>query len=358
MGRKPTKNLNLPPRIRARQRGEKTWYYYDAGGKPRKEIPLGSDYALAVKKWAELEASGPSPHPAIITFRYAAQRYLREVVPTKAPATQKDNERELAQLYKWFDEPPAPLDQIEPIHIRQYLDWRTENGTKARTRANREKALFSHIWNKAREWGYTKLANPCEGIKGFTEYGRSDVYIEQNIFDPVYHEADQPLRDYMDLMYLAGQRNSDILGAKETDIKDGELWITQRKTRKGKPGKRLRITIQGQLAQVIERIMERKRGYKVRSLSLIVNEKGQPLTYWAARDRFDAARQAAIKEHPELTDDIKNFQMRDLRAKAGTDKAEDSGDIRQAQKLLGHSTVTMTEHYVRGRKGDKVEPTK
>jgi integrase len=54
----------------------------------------------------------------------------------------------------------------------------------------------------------------------------------------------------------------------------------------------------------------------------------------------------------------KEFQMRDLRAKAGTDKAEDSGDILKARDQLGHTTVTMTEQYIRNRRGKKVTSTK
>lgn len=163
MGRKPYKNLNLPPRMRARVKSSgKTFYYYDTGKRPRRELPLGSDYALAVKKWAELEIDAKPRHPEIITFRYITARYLRDVVPAKSQATQKDNLREIAQLYKFFDNPPAPLEQIQPVHIRQYLDWRKH----APVRANREKALFSHIWNKAREWGYTDKPNPCQGIHG------------------------------------------------------------------------------------------------------------------------------------------------------------------------------------------------
>ncbi len=50
--------------------------------------------------------------------------------------------------------------------------------------------------------------------------------------------------------------------------------------------------------------------------------------------------------------------MRDLRAKAGTDKAESSGDILQAKDQLGHTTVAMTEHYIRKRKGKKITSTK
>jgi integrase len=70
------------------------------------------------------------------------------------------------------------------------------------------------------------------------------------------------------------------------------------------------------------------------------------------RGRFDAAREAA-----EV--DKALFQMHDLQAKAGTDKADSSRYIRQAQNQLGHSSVVMmNEHYVRSRKSAKVTPTK
>lgn len=36
-----------------------------------------------------------------------------------------------------------------------------------------------------------------------------------------------------------------------------------------------------------------------------------------------------------------------LRAKAGTDMTDSSGDIRQAQRQPGHKSLRMTEHYVR-----------
>lgn len=75
------------------------------------------------------------------------------------------------------------------------------------------------------------------------------------------------------------------------------------------------------------------------------------MTAGMLRGRFDRARSAA--GIPKSA-----FQLRDLRAKASTDKAESSGDIVQARDQLGHTTVTMTEHYVRNRKGRKITPTK
>jgi len=52
------------------------------------------------------------------------------------------------------------------------------------------------------------------------------------------------------------------------------------------------------------------------------------------------------------------FQLRDLRAKAATDKADSAGDIREAQNQLGHTSVVMTEQYTRNRRGAKVTPTR
>jgi integrase len=368
MGRKPSKNLNLPRGMRQReQRSGRVFYYYDTGGKPRREIPLGADYVLAVKKWAELEADQGSPQVKLITFKYVAERYMRDVVPTKAPRTQKDNLTELAKLFEFFNNPPAPMSEIRPIHVRQYLDWRVadaknrlnlENekragddkkplamtGREGKVRANREKALFSHIWNKAREWGLTDRPNPCAGIKGFKELGR-DIYVEDDTFKSVLDAADAPLRDALDLAYLTGQRPADVLKLDERDIKDGALWIKQNKT-----GAMLRIELTGELSAVIERIKERKASFKVRVTKLIVNEAGQALGKDALRSRFDKARSAAKVEKSK-------FQYRDLRAKAGTDK-ESSGGMAAAKDQLGHASENMTRQYVRHRMGKLVSPTK
>lgn len=98
----------------------------------------------------------------VVTFRHVAERYRALIMPNKSPTTQRGNERELCQLLSFFDDPPGPLDDIEPQHVRQFLTSRAP----APARASREKALLSHIWNFARDFGFTALANPCAGIKG------------------------------------------------------------------------------------------------------------------------------------------------------------------------------------------------
>ncbi|HWH86202.1 MAG TPA: tyrosine-type recombinase/integrase [Pseudomonas sp.] len=343
MGRKPTKPGSIP-RLRERKRGQTIYYLYDTGGKPRKEIPLGTDYGLAILEYAKLEKSRVSQAIAqtVITFAYVAERYMLEVVPTKAHATQKDNERELKNLLLFFNDPPAPLEAIEPQHVNQYLRHR---GKTAPVRANREKALLSSIWNFARASGYTSLANPCAGVKGHKETGR-DIYVEDDLFASAYKCADQPLRDALDLFYLTGQRIADTLKMDERDIRDGKLAVQQ-----GKTGAKRRIEIMGELKTVIDRIMLRKVGHRIRSTRLVVMEDGQAMTKSMLRKRFDDAREAAGIPKAD-------FQMRDLRAKAATDKEESTGNILQARDQLGHTTVGMTEQYIRQRKGLKVTPTK
>jgi integrase len=359
MGRKPTKNLAMPPGMRPRkQRSGRIYYYYGLGGRPRREVPLGADFVEAVRKWSELEKRS-QPHPAgVVTFRYVAERYMRDVLVTKAPSTQKIEMFAMAKLLQFFDDPPGPLDQIKPQNIRQYLDWRAKDarervinlgrkpsGKEGQVRANREKQLFSHIWNKAREWGYTDLTNPCAGVEGFKEIGREDVYIHDDVYAAVYAKAKQPLKDAMDLAYLTGQRPSDVLRMTERSIVDGCLVVQRRKTRV-----KLRIEVAGELKDLLDRIAARKLAHNPRSIALVVDEGGKQLTLGRLQDHFALAR-AAAGIAPE------DFQFRDLRAKAASDKADAAG-LEQAQGQLGHASVTMTEHYVRNRKGKKVAPTR
>lgn len=369
MGRKPSRWTNLPKGMRARVRKYGTYYFFDTGAKPRKEIALGSDFVEAVRKWAELSRE-VMPVGICHTFISALESYLVKEIPLKAPRTQSDNIKEMTYLREFFGNPPAPLDEIQPIHIRQYMTWRvqkakeiaqTENVKRmerglmplvikpdlGKVRANRDKALFSHIFNFARNEGMTAAHNPCAGIKGFKETGR-DVYVEDEVYKKVYVNACEPLKEAMDLAYLTGQRPADVLRYNLQDIRDNNLTVRQ-----GKTEKKLRFEISGELANLVERINARRKEIdktKVVAMALIVKEDGTPLTASALRSRFDKARELAGV-------DKATFQFRDLRAKAGTDKA-DSDDILAARKQLGHASVTMTEAYVRNRRGEKVKPTR
>ncbi len=117
----------------------------------------------------------------------------------------------------------------------------------------------------------------------------------------------------MDIAYLTGQRPADVLKLDQRDIQKGALVIGQNKT-----GAQIRIEITGELATTIERIRRRKQSLRVVAMRLLVDGNGQPLNAYTLRSRVDRARKAAGVEK-------ENFQFRDLRAKAGTDKEVGSG---------------------------------
>ena len=128
MGRKRSANSNLPDRMLARRRtrknGKTTVYYYYDGREDgrRKEIPLGTDYIAAVQEWSKLEAA-KLPKSARVTFPVAAERYLQNIISHRSRNTISSANNAVRELSKFFGgENPAPLDEIEPAHVRRYLD--------------------------------------------------------------------------------------------------------------------------------------------------------------------------------------------------------------------------------------------
>jgi len=225
------------------QRSGRTYYYLEAG---RKKIPLGSDYTIAVKKWVALTED---PAEVVTTFKELADKYVREVMPTKAKSTQATQKGDMKMLLEFFCDPtPAPLDEIKPKHIHALLRWKSATPTTA----NRLKRLFSHMFNVARAWGYTENQNPVTGIRGHTLDRRSND-VTDDVYEAVWQCASVPLRDAMDLAYLTGQRPGDVLRLTERDIVDGVLVVKQSKT-----AKPLRVRVEGEFGELIKRIFARK----------------------------------------------------------------------------------------------------
>lgn len=332
VGRRRTKHKNLPPRLHLK-RGR---YYYG-----RNQEFVGDNLADAMLAYGEREAARAGRRP--VTFGELGEQYAAKMIPTKAPRTREDNMDELAMLFRVFK--GAPLSAIAPHHVSGYRDGRFARKRKGRdeeprlatTRANREIALMSAVWNWGRDTGRTNLPNPCEGVRRNKEVGR-DRYVTDQELQAVWEVACEPLRDALDLYHLTGQRVSDVLRMSLTDVREGCLWLRQRKT-----GKPLRLTLEGDLAGVLERIKGRTfPAEAVVTLALVRDEAGQRMTYDALSDRFQAARTKAGV----------HFQLRDLRAKAATDL----DDLALAQRLLGHASRSMTERYTKERIGEKVSP--
>lgn len=338
-------------RIRQRKSG-KIWigYYYngrDENGR-RKEIPLGSDLNQARVEWARLERTVA---PAVINLMGAIfDRYEAEIIPGKAPRTQSDNIKELKNLRKAFSD--APIDAITPQVVAQYRDART-----AKTRGNREIALLSHVFNIAREWGYTEKENPCARVRRNKEKVR-DYYAADDVWDAVYKHACQELKDAMDLAYLTGPRPADSIKPTTGDLSGDFMLVSQ-----GKTGKKLRIRLRNGeqltgLGLFIDGLLERRKEAGIRNSVLITNSSGLRMSYAMLRNRWDEARasaatKAASAGDTALAERIRQFQFKDIRPKA----ASEIEDLTAASRLLGHSKEEITKKVYR-RVGEVVNPTR
>ena len=105
-----TENRDLPPGMVRRKRPRKNgtvwigYYYRDANGK---EIALGGDLDKARLKWAELECKAKPADLKIMKGIF--DRYERDIVPKKAPRTQKDNKAEFKHT--------TPEHELELVEI-------------------------------------------------------------------------------------------------------------------------------------------------------------------------------------------------------------------------------------------------
>ena len=160
----------------------------------------------------------------------------------------------------------------------------------------------------------------------------------------------------MDLALLTGQRPADVLAMRRDDIVDGYLQVRQ-----GKTDKKLRIQVEvdgepNSLGKLVERI--NKGNAEHLSPFLVINRRGQRVSWPMLRNRWDDAREsAAIKAveagEQELAVRIRQFQIRDIRPKA----ASEIRDLSDASVLLGHSTEGITERVYR-RVGAIAKPSK
>jgi integrase len=283
-------------------------------------IALGDDFPDALRKYADLHKVTRGAE----TFAEVAAEYLSKGTSRLARKTLAEYERQIPVLVRVFGN--CRLDQIRPVHVRRYLTARGDTIAGAR-----EKALLQGVISWARNVGIYDGANPCAGIRA--RKSKRTRYVTDVEFRAVLDAADPMLRDFLELAYFTGQRPSDVLKMMRADVRDGALWVAQ-----GKTGAKVRIAVVGPLAAVVERLT----GYPVGSVYLVRDERGQRLTLSALRKRFWIARAKAGAD----------WQIRDLRAKA----ASDLDTAQKAQALLGHSSASTTDGYIRARVGQVVSP--
>jgi IS1 family transposase len=332
------------PRLRSHTRKGKsgqvwTWYTYDMRPDGGTEISLGKDYAKALEQWHKLHNHLPMIKG---TIQEAIDRWRAECLPLHKDKTREDYTRHLARIEPVFGK--AAWHQVTVPVMRQYLDKRT-----AKTQGNRELSVLSILWGMARRWGMTELEWPARDLKGWKNPEKPRAFeVTDEMFAAVHHEADQVLKDCMDLASATGMRLTDVRTIAMPS--DGLLRFRAGKTSKG-------AYFVVDESPVLSALVERRKRCDVPCTMLIITPTGRALSERMLRERYDAAREAAAikaekSNNPGLASQIRAMYLRDMRKLA----ADLAGDSAEASKLQ-HSSTALTEKHYRTR-GTKLKAVK
>lgn len=286
------------------------WWFVDANHKWHRLGNADAPEHELLAKLAEIKSGLKTGSELSALF----DRYARDVLPKKAKKTEADQKTQLARLRKAFSAFSAP-QQIKSKHVAQYLD-----AHHSPVMANRDIALLSHIFTKAIRWGLAE-SNPCDGVERNKETPRRH-YANDWDFWLAWAMASDAMRIFLELLYITGQRPSDVLAIRQPDIRHEGIYFKQAKT-----GRELVIQWSPRLRQIVAASRAR---HKVASMWLLSDAKGEPYTYSAMAQAFGKL----MRSYPG-----ERFQLRDVRRKSGTDHV--TGDH------LGHADKRVRDRVYR-----------
>lgn len=310
------KNKNLPLRVYFHHGA---YFYVDLD---RKWHHLGRTLRDMYQAYALIVDEDAPTH----TMDQLFNRYFAEVVPTKAPRTQKDNANELVYLRAFFGR-MVPSD-VRTQHGYQYYD---ERKRRSHTCAYREIQLLSHVFTQAVRWGIVE-GNPIAYKVRKEKPAPRDRHVEDREYAAAYHVMPEMQQCAMDLALLTGLRPADLLGLTRADLADDGISITADKT-----GKAMIIEWTPALRATIKRALKLRPHIRQ---AIISKRNGKPYTVDGFRSIFYRYIKKAIADENNPLKEP--FQFRDLRAKSASDD-----NLENAHKRLQHSDIKLTKSVYR-----------
>lgn len=301
-------------------------YWLDMRGTGKPDVSLGTDHAAAVAEYHRIKTHRPR---IAGTLEEAFERWERECLPEYVNATTRRNyAQSLKTMRPVFG--PATWDAVRVSTIAAYLKARS-----AKTQANREKALLSVIWGKAREWELTALPFPAYKMKLKNAEHAARVDWEEQMFAAMYVHAEPFLRDAMDLISATGWRVRDALKARLTDVRGQWLIFDASKTDKD-----AKVQLNDPDRPTLAALIERRRESKAPHVFLLTRGN-MIVTERMLTDAWARARAKAVKDCPECD----GLLLRYVRKYAG----QLTGSLAEAQALLQHGSAATTQRHYMGR---------
>lgn len=294
-------------------------FYYDAGGTPRRWIALGSDEAVAMRRYKALVGQ-PAAAGSIDAMLAAHLATIERAAGTM-------------ELYRVFRRHLSGVfghlrpDEITQADVLRYLD------DCPRTSFRGEIALLSAAYRTAMRRREVTF-NPCLGVKTDRPRARRTRLLLPGELDAILAKADPRLAVAVELAYATGLRISDICRLRWGDLERDHVRTT-------KTGARIAY----EMTDDLRAILARAKALQARVAGLyVVSNRGAPFDKDSLGYLWTKACKAA---------GVGDARFHDVRAMAASAVDAQGGD---AQRFLAHSDPKTTRGYLRGRAVTVVKP--
>lgn len=216
---------------------------------------------------------------------------------------------------------PRKVSEIKAGDIQKFYNDIAVQSSKST--ANRYLTLIRAIFNKARAWGDFYGENPCAGVKKAPEPPHRLRYLSHAEIEGLLLCAHPRLYPVLVCALLTGMRRGEILGMSwdNVDLERNAIYIPRHQAKSDRPRE---IPLSSKLRELLRSLGPKPSG-QVFELPLIM-----------LRRYFDKTLKRA---------GLKGFHFHDLRHTFASHYIMRTNDLPALQRVLGHSTPTMTLRY-------------
>lgn len=324
------------------KRGGVYWYHFTFNGEhiqgstkqgnPRVARQMEAAHKTTLAK-GEVGIRERKPVPLLKDF---AQRFIDAIQARCAekPLTGEFYASKLARLLEFAPLAGARLDSIDECLIESYVQDRRVKVAPASV--NRELATLRRALRLAQDWKLIDRVPRIRLLPGerVREFVLSDKQ-ERSYLDA----APEPLADVALLMLDTGMRPGEILALDWPDVhfepekgaKFSYIQVRKGKTRNAKRN----LSLTSRVRAMLERRMQQPRITDW----VFTDKTGKvPLSRFTLRDQHDG-----VREKLKIRDE---FVIYSLRHTFGTRLGESGADAFTIMRVMGHSTVTVSQRYV------------
>ena len=301
----------------------------------KRRFRLGRTDSEAHAAWA---ARVPIDASDVISVSDAMDRYLLEVTPIKAARSQKNDRHNAATIRPVFGH--MQPKSVKPAHAYRYIDSRASpTGEKAPHAGGKEMRFLSAVLSACVQWGVIDT-NPLIGNLRI-KLGVRKVHTENAQIEAAQREAPAWLRAYIDIAWITGVRQADMLQLRVADTEGEGITVRPQKTA-NTSGVAIIHRYDESGSELLAAVQAAKAARPRLSPFLFCTRDGKP--YWVAvRGESSSAFKSAWRRLMAKLEPDQRFKASALRKRA----ASDSADVEQARQRLGHtSPKTTQQHYI------------